>query len=106
METTSFGTVQTGTRCGTHPEVTGSVGVSNLLIRSVFNDHNEEMGPGSGISDLENPHTLKKIEISECQELGLLMSDTLGPEILYLMSVRNRLITLCEMSLFHRGFRG
>lgn len=60
METTSFGTVQTGTRCGTHPEVTGSVGVSNLLIRSVFNDHNEEMHPGSGISDLENPDTLKK----------------------------------------------
>lgn len=37
----------------------------------VCNDHNEEMGPGGDISDLENPDTLKKkLEISDGPELG------------------------------------
>ena len=49
-----------------------SVGVSYpcLIIKLVCSDHNEQMGPGSGTSGLENPDTLKKTEITDCAELG------------------------------------
>lgn len=36
------------------------MGVSNpsLIIKPVYNDHNEEIGTGGGISDLVTPDTL------------------------------------------------
>lgn len=39
----------------------GVVRLSNplLIIKHFCNDHNEEMGPGGGIFDLENPDNLK-----------------------------------------------